>query len=125
MIEILILLLISFTYADDNCTQFNYCNDCVENIGISGNTCMWLVQSSNYICIDYSNLENFFSFHLAGKFRFDGGIIKPGSILVPFLIHIHNTLPYPPHLLSRMMDQLYPELILNSLQNELMNPFQL
>jgi len=58
MIEILILLLITSTYADDNCTQFNYCNDCVENTGISGNTCMWLVQSSNYICIDYSNLEN-------------------------------------------------------------------
>jgi len=41
--------------------------------------------ASSALAGDYSNLENFFSFHLAGKFRFDGGIIKPGSILVPFL----------------------------------------
>lgn len=56
MIGIIILILFRNVLASDNCTQFSFCNECIKNIGISGNTCMWLYEENNYLCADYSNI---------------------------------------------------------------------
>jgi len=57
MINILfICTLLEVVQSLDNCNELKHCNSCIDNVGISGNKCMWLVDSSNHLCVDYTTL---------------------------------------------------------------------